>query len=169
MVGRDLRAAERAAGLGLMGTPFDPEEVLALPLMAVLSSASEKGPRGAPVWYQWEEGALWMLSDAGASSARRIAGDPRVAVEIVDYDLAAGVLRHLGLRGRASVEPSDPARFRRLLARYLGPDPVRWNHWFVANVAKIDDPSGRMIRLEPSSVFTNDVSFFRTGPELARR
>lgn len=152
-----------------MGTAFDPEKVLALPLMAVLASASEAGPRGAPVWYQWEEGALWMLSQEGASSARRVAADPRVAVEIVDYDNAAGVLRHLGLRGRASVETSDPARFRRLLARYLGPDPVRWNAWFVENVACIGDPAGRMIRLEPDGVFTNDVSFFRTGPELARR
>ena len=152
-----------------MGTPFDPEEVLAMPLMAVLATGSADGPRGAPVWYQWEEGALWMPSREGASSARRVAADPRVAVEVVDYDLAAGVLRHLGLRGRASVEPSDPARFRRLLARYLGPDPVRWNAWFVENVACIDDPSGRMIRLEPESVFTNDVSFFRTGPGLARR
>ena len=152
-----------------MGTPFDPEEVLARPLMAVLSTASPEGPRGAPVWYQWEEGALWMLSSAGASSAGRIAADPRVAVEIVDYDNAAGILRHLGLRGRASVEASDPARFRRLLARYLGPDPVRWNGWFVENVARIGAPSGRMIRLEPESVFTNDVSFFRTGPSLSRR
>ena len=152
-----------------MGTPFDPEEVLARPLMAVLATASPDGPRGAPVWYQWEEGALWMLSSAGASSAGRIAADPRVAVEIVDYDNAAGILRHLGLRGRASVEASDPARFRRLLARYLGPDPVRWNGWFVENVARIGAPSGRMIRLEPESVFTNDVSFFRTGPSLSRR
>ena len=169
MVGGHLPAAERAARLALTGAPFDPEEVLARPLMAVLATASPEGPRGAPVWYRWEEGALWMLSQEGASSARRIAADPRASVEIVDYDNAAGVLRHLGLRGRASVEPSDPARFRRLLARYLGPDPVRWNAWFVENVACIEAPAGRMIRLEPESVFTNDVSFFRTGPALASR
>ncbi len=152
-----------------MGTPFDPEEVLALPLMAMLATASADGPRGAPVWYQWEEGALWMLSQEDASSARRIAADPNGSVEIVDYDNVAGILRHLGMRGRASVEPSDDARFRRLLRRYLEPDRARWNAWFVENVACIGDPAGRMIRLEPESIFTNDVGFFRTGPDLARR
>ena len=152
-----------------MGTPFDPEEVLRLPLVAILSTLSPDGPRNAPVWYAWEEGALWMLSSEGASSARRLEADPRCAVEIVDYDNAGGILRHLGLRGRASVEPSDPERFRRLLRRYLDPDPVRWNAWFVRTVARIEEPSGRMIRLVPEGVFTNDVSYFRTGPALASR
>jgi hypothetical protein len=61
----------------------------------------------------------------------------------------------------------DPALFRRLLARYLGPDEAAWNPWFIDTVAKIEDPSGRLIRLVPDSVFTNDVSFFRSGPSLA--
>jgi Uncharacterized stress protein (general stress protein 26) len=150
-----------------MPTPFDPEEVLRLPLMAYLaSSAADGAPRIAPVWFVWEEGLLWMLSDTASSSAARISRDPRVSVEIVDYDNAAGRLRHLGLRGRATVEPMDPARFRRLLTRYLGPTPD-WNAWFIDRIARIDDPEGRMIRLAPDSVFTNDVSYFRTGPDLA--
>ena len=148
-------------------TPFDPAEVLVKPLMAILSTPSPEGPRSAPVWYHWEDGALWMLSGEGASSVRRIEADPSCAVEIVDYDNAAGVLRHLGLRGRAEIRASDPDRFRRLLDRYLDADPRRWNAWFVREVARIEDPAGRMIRLAPDGVFTNDVSFFRTGPRLA--
>ena len=152
-----------------MPTPFDPEDVLRLPLMAMVGTVSEDGaPRIAPVWFAWEEGALWMLSDEDGSSARRVAQDPRVSVEIVEYDNAGGVLRHLGLRGRAEVRPMDPALFRRLLRRYLGPQE-NWNPWFIENVARIESPTGRLIRLAPSSVFTNDVSFFRTGPELAKR
>lgn len=151
-----------------MPTPFDPEEILHLPLMANLATLAEDGaPRNAPVWFHWEDGALHMLSDETASSALRIARDPRIAVEIVQYDNAGGILRHLGLRGRATIDPMDPALFRRLLARYLGPDEAAWNPWFIANVAKIEDPSGRLIRLVPDSVFTNDVSFFRSGPSLA--
>ena len=150
-------------------TPFAPEEVLARPLVAILATVADDGaPRSAPVWYHWEAGALWMLSDEGASSAGRLSVDPRASVEIVDYDNTASRLRHLGLRGRATVEPSDAARFRRLLTRYLGP-PETWNRWFIENVARIDDPAGRMIRLVPDSVFTNDVSHFRTGPALATR
>ena len=150
-----------------MPTPFDPEEVLRLPLMATLCTlAADGAPRSAPVWFAWEDGALWMLSSADASSARRIAGDPRVSVEIVDYANDAGRLRHLGLRGRATVEAMDTALFRRLLTRYLGA-PETWNPWFIDTVARIDDPEGRLIRLVPESTFTNDVSYFRTGPALA--
>lgn len=150
-----------------MPTPFDPALLLDKPLMANLSTISPDGPRNAPVWYAWERGALWMLSGADTSSACRIAADPRVAVEIVHYDNAGGVLAHLGLRGAATIEPMDPALFRRLLARYLGADEAQWNPWFIDTIARIDDPSGRLIRLAPDSVFTNNVSFFRTGPALA--
>lgn len=152
-----------------MPRPFDPETVLALPLMANLATiAADGAPRNAPVWFQWEDGALWMLGSADNASVTRIAADPRVAVEIVEYSNADGILRHLGLRGRATIEPMDPALFRRLLTRYLGPEP-HWNHWFIDTIARIDDPGGRLIRLAPDSIFTNDVSYFRTGPDLASR
>ena len=154
---------------GDVGQPFDPEALLGEPLMASLATSSPDGPRNAPVWFAWEDGALWMLGSAGGSSVRRIEADPRCAVEIVRFDAEAGVLLHLGLRGRASVEPMDPALFRRLLARYLGPDEAAWNPWFIREIARIDDPDGRLIRLAPESVFANDVSYFRTGPALASR
>lgn len=149
-----------------MPNPFDPQDVLNLPLMAFLATVDASGaPRTAPVWFAWEDGALWMLSDESASSAARIAADGRVSVEIVDYNNDQGVLRHLGLRGSATVEPMDQALFRRLLTRYLG-NPETWNPWFIDKIARIDSPSGRLLRLVPTSIFTNDVSYFRTGPVL---
>ena len=151
-----------------MTTAFDPENVLQLPLVANLATCEIDGsPRNAPVWFHWEEGALHMLSDESSSSMRRVLNDPRVAVEIIDYDNRQGIMRHLGLRGRATVEAMNAALFRRLLSRYLGPEEADWNPWFVESVARISDPSGRLIRLVPDSVFTNNVSFFRTGPALA--
>jgi general stress protein 26 len=153
-----------------MPRAFDPEDLLHLPLVANLATIDADGaPRNAPVWFQWEAGALFMLSDAGSSSLRRIERDPRVAVEIVDYDNGRGVMRHLGLRGRATVEMMDEALFRRLLSRYLGKDESIWNQWFIENVAQISNPAGRLLRLVPESIFTNDVSFFLTGPQLATR
>jgi hypothetical protein len=150
-----------------MKTGFDPEDLLRLPLMANLATVAADGaPRNAPVWFHWEEGALWMLGSEQNASVGRITADPRVAVEIVDYDNAGGILRHLGFRGRASIEPMNPDLFRRLLTRYLG-SPDTWNPWFIAEIARIDDPAGRLIRLVPETTFTNDVSFFRTGPDLA--
>jgi hypothetical protein len=147
--------------------PFDPELVLSLPLVANLATMSPEGPRNAPVWFLWEDGALWIPGGAGGSSVGRLEKDPRCAVEIVRYENREGVLAHLGIRGRGTVGPMEADRFRRLLAKYLGPDEGAWNPWFVENVARVEDPEGRLIRVEPESRFTNNVSFFRTGPELA--
>ncbi len=150
-----------------MAHPFDPEILLSRPLMAILSSVDHTGaPRTAPVWFLWEDRVLWMLGSRSASTTRRLSADPRCSVEITQFDVRAGVLLHLGLRGRADVRPNEPALFRRLLARYLGAEDG-WNPWFIETVARIDDPAGRLIRLAPDSVFTNDVSYFRTGPERA--
>jgi general stress protein 26 len=150
-----------------MPRPFDPSEVLSRPLMANLATVAADGaPRNAPGWVIWEDGAIWLLGSADGSSVARLAADPRCAVEIVHLDNVGGILLHLGLRGSATVEPMSPDRFRRLLARYLGPE-AGWNTWFIENVAGIDDPDGRMIRLVPESIFTNNVSYLRTGPELA--
>lgn len=146
---------------------FDPDLILSRPLMAHLGTLAPDGaPRIAPVWFLWEDGALWMLGDAGTSSVLRLQADARCAVEITDLDLATGRLLHCGLRGTATVEPNDPARFCRLLARYLG-DAAGWNPWFIDTVAQPDAPGGRFIRLMPDSIFTNNVSYFRTGPALA--
>lgn len=150
-----------------MGREFDPDALLGAPLMANLATLSRDGPRNAPVWYLWEDGALWMPGHVGTSSVRRLLRDPRCAVEIVRFDNDAGVLLHLGLRGRAQVDAMDTGRFRRLLSKYLGPDPGAWNAWFIEHVARIDDPDGRMIRLQPETTFTNNVSHFRTGPDFA--
>jgi hypothetical protein len=150
-----------------MARSFDPADVLAMPLVAILATDGGEGPRTSPVWFIWENGALWMLGDREGSSVRRLTADPACAVEIVHLDLQAGVLLHLGFRGQTEVTPNDPARFRRLLARYLGPDPADWNPWFLETVARVEDPSGRFIRLVPETTFTNNVSYFRTGPALA--
>lgn len=150
-----------------MAREFDPAALLNRPLMANLATLSEEGPRNAPVWFLWEDGALWMLGAATGSSIRRLQVDPRCAVEIVRFDADAGILLHLGLRGVATVEPMSEGRFRRLLSKYLGEDEAAWNPWFIETVARIEDPDGRMIRLLPASVFTNNVSHFRTGPDLA--
>ena len=150
-----------------MARPFDPEVVLAMPLMANLACLDAGGPRNAPVWFLWEEGALWMLGSADGRSVTRLQADPRCAVEIVHFDNTGGVLLHLGLRGVAEVRAMDPALFRRMLRKYLGPEEAAWNPWFIERIAAIDDPDGRLIRLVPDSVFTNNVSYFRTGPALA--
>jgi len=147
--------------------PFDPEDILHRPLMANLATVTEEGaPRNAPVWFLWDDGALWIPEGADNSAVRHVERDPRCAIEIVHFEPEQGILLHAGFRGNATVEPMAADRFKRLLAKYLGPEPG-WNTWFIDNVACIDDPDGRMIRLVRTSTFTNNVSYFRTGPDYA--
>jgi predicted pyridoxine 5'-phosphate oxidase superfamily flavin-nucleotide-binding protein len=102
-----------------MSNDFNPEEVLGLPLMANLATVSEDGePRNAPMWFIWEDNAIWLLGSTDASSVKRIIMNPKCAVEIVQFDNESGVLLHLGLRGEASIDPMSPALFHRLLKKY---------------------------------------------------
>lgn len=150
-----------------MPTPFDPSELLSLPLMANVATVTQDGaPRNAPMWYLWEDDALWLLGDRHSSTVQRLWSDARCAVEITNFDNEGGVLLHLGLRGEASIERMQPTLFRRLLTKYLG-EKETWNAWFIDNIARIDDEDGRLIKLVPESVFCNNVSYFRTGPDLA--
>tara|TARA_B100000780_G_C21060721_1_gene426313 strand:- start:60 stop:539 length:480 start_codon:yes stop_codon:yes gene_type:complete len=148
-------------------TTFDPQEVLVLPIVANLATVSKEGaPCNAPAWFVWEEGAIWLLGSTDSSSVKRIENNPQCAIELVHFENENGVMLHLGLRGKASIEPMSPARFRRLLTKYLG-DEKNWNSWFIDNIAMIEHPDGRLIKLEPESVFTNNASFFKSGPDLA--
>lgn len=99
----------------------DIDEFLSRPLFGHLATASEEGPRDSPVWFLWEEAALWIIgSRATDSFPRRIEGEPRCAVGVVEFDGSTGLVHHVGLRGRATVEPFAAERARRLLIRYLG-------------------------------------------------
>ncbi len=135
--------------------------------MANLSTVAADGsPRNAPTWFVWEDDAIWLLGSTNSSSVKRLEADPRCAIEIVHFDNDAGVLLHLGMRGSAEIVRMNPDRFRRLLAKYLGAEKD-WNSWFIENIARIDNPDGRLIKLAPERFFTNNVSYFRTGPDLA--
>ena len=80
---------------------------LARPLFAHLATASEDGPRVSPVWFLWEEGAVWVIGSRRANSfLGRIESDPRCAIAVVDFDCASGRVHHVGFRGRASVDLS---------------------------------------------------------------
>ena len=74
-----------------MGGVFDKEIVLAMPVMAFLGTVEGSKPRVAPIWFLWENSALWMLGDKSGSSVKRISENPECAVEIVYFDVANGV------------------------------------------------------------------------------
>jgi hypothetical protein len=135
----------------------DLEEFLSRPLFAHLASASEDGPRESPVWFLWEEEAVWILGSLRYDSfPRRIDREPRCALGIVDFDPERGLVHHVGMRGRASIEPFDRDRATRLLRRYLGERVEGWDRRFQDT---LQDADNVLIRFEPESIVARDQSY----------
>lgn len=143
---------------------FAPDEVFAKALMAHLATASPEGPRDSPVWFLWEDGAIWLIGSSDDSFPARLRAEPRCAINVVEFDAGRGILRHVGIRGTAEILPLDRARLERLLMRYLGSDKAEWNAWFQETIVA---PLDLMIRIVPGSMIAKNMSYFRTGPHLA--
>jgi nitroimidazol reductase NimA-like FMN-containing flavoprotein (pyridoxamine 5'-phosphate oxidase superfamily) len=135
----------------------DLDAFLARPLFAHLATASELGPRESPVWFLWEDGAIWIIgSRRDDTFPARIEREPRCAIGIVDFDRSRGLVQHVGFRGRATVMPFDKERARRLLRRYLGEEEAQWDQRFRATLVDCDNV---LIRFEPETAVARDVSY----------
>ena len=141
-------------------------DVLTRPLFAHLATASEHGPRESPVWFLWEDGAIWIIGNNKTDSfPGRIAAEPRCALGIIDFDMATGLVQHVGFRGRARIEPHDSDRMKRVFRRYMG-EPRRWDSRFVKI---LNDTDYIFVRLEPDTVVVRDQSFPLAPPSVAVR
>jgi pyridoxamine 5'-phosphate oxidase-like protein len=138
----------------------DLAEFLARPLFAHLATASEDGPRDSPVWFLWEEDAIWIIGSRVTDSfPARLEANARCAIGIVDFDRGTGLVQHVGMRGRATVEPFDAERARRLLTRYIGPDDREWDGRFRATVSDPASEQAVLVRFVAETVVARDVSF----------
>ena len=146
---------------GSRGT-FELDEFLSRPLFAHLATTSEHGPRESPVWFSWEEGALWIIGDSGDTFPKRIENEARCAIGIVDFDPTTGLVQHAGFRGQATVEPLDRDRVQRLFSRYVGEEKARWDDVFSE---ALDDPGLVFVRFEPETVVVRDQSYATTRPQ----
>ena len=135
-------------------------DVLSRPLFAHLATASEHGPRESPVWFLWEDEAIWIIGNNNTDSfPRRIATEPRCALGIVDFDISTGLVQHVGVRGLAHIEPHDSERMKRVFRRYMG-DPGQWDSRFVEI---LNDTDYIFVRLEPETVVVRDQSYQING------
>ena len=139
----------------------DLEDFLSRPLFAHLATASEEGPRDSPVWFLWQENALWIISNEQTDTfPKRIQDDPRCAVGIVDFDVQTGLVEHVGMRGYAALALFDAERACTLLRRYLGDDENSWDERFRAVLTGTDSV---LVRFDPQSVVVRDVSYTSAG------
>lgn len=136
---------------------FEIRQVLDMPLMAHIATASADGSRHSPVWFLWEDGAIWLIGTTRDSFPRRLRLDPRCAIGVVHFDLERGILLHVGMRGSATVLPIDRDRLHRLLRRYLGDDERAWDAEFRHTVI---DPLDLMVKFVPETIVARDQSYF---------
>ncbi len=137
---------------------------LARPLFCFLATESPDGPRVSPLWYLWEEGAVWIVVNPERKSyPGRIERESRTALAVVDFDVCRGLVQHVGMRGHANVGAFGPSRAKRLFQRYLGPEE-RWDGRFHAVFERSD--RYRFVRFEPETVVARDQSYAPAGPGL---
>lgn len=96
-----------------------------------------------------------MTAAASSAAAPAAGGRHTGALAVVDFSPRTGRIQHVGLRGRGAVEPFDPGRARRLLARHLGADRSAWDDRFEG----LDPDRWRLLRIDPGPVVARDQSF----------
>src|SRR5262245_49688121 len=137
---------------------IDLDEFLSRPLFGYLATASDAGPRVSPVWFLWEEEAVWIMGNRKTDTfPTRIEQGSLSAFTIVDFDRKDGRVHHVGMRGRARLLTFDKERAKRLLRCYLGPQE---DHWDAERfIETLDDPDNVFIRFEPETVVARDQSY----------
>jgi Pyridoxamine 5'-phosphate oxidase len=131
-------------------------DLLSRPLFAHLATVSDQAPRESPVWFLWENGALWIIGNYRTDTfPKRIELEPRCAIGIVDFNSSTGVVQHVGFRGRARLEPHDEERMKRLLSRYMG-EVDQWDERFVEILGNTDYI---FICFEPETAVVRDQSY----------
>ena len=132
------------------------DEFLGRPLFCFLAQCSGEGPRLSPLWFLWEDGAIWNVAQLdGRSYPDRVQAYPESALAVVDFDPATGRVEHVGMRGEATLEPYDRSRADRLFEKYLGDDREAWPEMFRV----LDAESYRLIRFDPETVVARDQSY----------
>jgi nitroimidazol reductase NimA-like FMN-containing flavoprotein (pyridoxamine 5'-phosphate oxidase superfamily) len=145
----------------------DLEAFLDRPLFCFLATTDGGAPRVSPLWFLWEDGAVWMVGNARKTYPDRVERNPEAALAVVDFDRTTGRVQHVGMRGRATVEPHDPARAERLLAQYLGPDRDEWDEPFFGDPYEWGEEMVA-IRFDPETVVARDQSYV-PAPDVGDR
>jgi general stress protein 26 len=141
-----------------MNQDFDEQLVLTQPLMLHLATVCEEGPRSSPLWFLYEDKKLWLFGMREDSFVKRLQQDSRVALSVVDFDLQSGLLRHVGIRGLATITDVDTDILKRFVGKYLGHDTTTWDAWFIENIIS---PLDAMIEVQALTLVAKDASFFK--------
>ncbi|MEE6210374.1 pyridoxamine 5'-phosphate oxidase family protein [Salarchaeum sp. III] len=141
--------------------PVELDDFLDRPLFAFLGTVADGDPRVSPLWFLWEDDAVWHIADDEKTYPSRIRDNPETALAIVDFDARSGRVQHVGMRGQTTVEPHDPDRAIRLLERYLGSDLDAWDESRFPEPETWGDEMV-FLRFDPETVVARDQSYAPT-------
>ena len=138
---------------------MDLEEFLDRPLFAHLATSSVEGAQDVPLWFLWEDSALWFIVVVSENTFhQRVQKNPRTAVGIVDFNVKTGFVQHVSFRGQATVEPWDFEKAKRVLSKYLGSDMTAWDQKRFGE--GLDDPEDMLfVKFQPETVMIRDQSY----------
>ncbi len=102
-----------------------------------VATASQDGPHLTPLWYVWDETALWLYSVVRSQRWTDISRDRRVAV-LVDAGHAYGELRGAELRGAVEIMTSAETNMKSVHERTTGTWRVSWprRRWHTPSPAR---------------------------------
>ncbi|HEY8694774.1 MAG TPA: pyridoxamine 5'-phosphate oxidase family protein, partial [Chloroflexota bacterium] len=132
---------------GLHGAELD--AFLAEPWVASLACLKENGyPYTVPVWYEWRDGAVWLVPRSGAVWAGYLRVHPRVSMTISEPQppfrraLVEGVAQEIAAHDAGT---SPEMIERRLAERYLGQQAAS----YLASPPRRRDT---VVRIEPEKI-----------------
>ena len=88
-------------------TPDEVDAFLAEQRTCRVATVGTNGPHATPLWFVWQDGALWLTSLSRSQRWTDLQNDPRIAV-VVDTGEAYTELRGVELRGRVEVVGEVP-------------------------------------------------------------
>jgi Pyridoxamine 5'-phosphate oxidase len=138
---------------------FDIDAFLAEPITAQVAT---NGPTIRPMWYQWEEGAFWMISGAWAKLFARVQQDPEIAVCVDVGEFDRGRVLQVCAYGAVEIVEYDIPRGRRMLHRYLGPDEEAWSSEpddYRGYLREPGPPGITWLKLTPRRLIAQNFSF----------
>jgi len=117
-------------------------------LMAHLATSVDDRPHVAPVWYDYDDGIVRIVT--GGRKLENVRRNPRVALSI-QRDEAGDALWRVTLLGTATIV-EDPDRVqaatRRIYSTYMGDDPSTWDARYRE---QLEAPSMPLLEVEVGS------------------
>jgi SAM-dependent methyltransferase len=144
---------------------LDLKELLSRALVAHVATSGQANTR--PVWFLWEDDAIWWLTDTTSQLYEALQLDPQVAFSLDTCDLRTGSVLQVMARGPAEILPLDSERARRKLAKYLGPDESIWDEErFIQGT--FENAKSRLVRFSPTHLRARDLSYEVNPPTIDR-